>query len=79
MAHLERGYLAALDEGRKSLEEGGIPVGSAIVDEDGNIIGRGHNHRVQTQSIILHVCLLVHTPTLDETEISLPKGRDSSL
>jgi cytosine deaminase len=44
---------AALDEARKGLEEGGIPIGSVLV-LDGNIIGRGHNRRVQDGSVIHH-------------------------
>ncbi|MDR2308403.1 MAG: nucleoside deaminase [Paucimonas sp.] len=44
---------AAIDEARKGLEEGGIPIGSVLVHE-GRIIGRGHNRRVQNGSAILH-------------------------
>ena len=44
---------AALDEARKSRKEGGIPIGSVLVYQ-GNIIGRGHNRRVQNGSPILH-------------------------
>jgi cytosine deaminase len=44
---------AALDEARKGLAEGGIPIGSVLV-LDGKIIGRGHNRRVQKGSAILH-------------------------
>lgn len=44
---------AAIDEARKGLEEGGIPIGSVLV-YDGKIIGRGHNRRVQQGSAILH-------------------------
>jgi cytosine deaminase len=44
---------AAIDEARKGLAEGGIPIGSVIV-HNGNIIGRGHNRRVQRGSAILH-------------------------
>ena len=44
---------AAIDQARKSLAEGGIPIGSVLVYE-GNIIGRGHNCRVQTGSAIDH-------------------------
>jgi len=44
---------AALEEARKSLQEGGIPIGSVLVHE-GRIIGRGHNCRVQTGSPIDH-------------------------
>lgn len=44
---------AAIDEARKGLAEGGIPIGSVLV-HDGKIIGRGHNRRVQQGSAILH-------------------------
>ncbi|QVM89280.1 nucleoside deaminase [Pseudomonas entomophila] len=44
---------AAIDEARKGLEEGGIPIGSVLV-HGGKIIGRGHNRRVQNGSAILH-------------------------
>ena len=44
---------AAIDEARKGLEEGGIPIGSVIVHQ-GQIIGRGHNRRVQKGSSVLH-------------------------
>jgi len=44
---------AAIDEAKKGLAEGGIPIGSVIVHQ-GKIIGRGHNRRVQKQSAILH-------------------------
>jgi cytosine/creatinine deaminase len=44
---------AAIDQARKSLGEGGIPIGSVLVHE-GRIIGRGHNCRVQTGSPIDH-------------------------
>ena len=44
---------AALEQARKSLSEGGIPIGSVLV-HDGRIIGRGHNCRVQTGSPIDH-------------------------
>lgn len=43
----------AIDEARASAAEGGIPIGSVIV-HDGEIIGRGHNRRVQQGSAILH-------------------------
>jgi cytosine deaminase len=44
---------AAIDEARKGLAEGGIPIGSVLV-HNGKIIGRGHNRRVQKGSAILH-------------------------
>lgn len=44
---------AAIEEARKGLAEGGIPIGSVLV-KDGKIIGRGHNQRVQKGSPTLH-------------------------
>ncbi len=44
---------AALEEAKKGLDEGGIPIGSVLV-LDGKIVGRGHNRRVQNGSAILH-------------------------
>ncbi len=44
---------AAIEEARKGLAEGGIPIGSVLV-LDGKIIGRGHNQRVQRGSVIHH-------------------------
>jgi cytosine deaminase len=43
----------AIDEARKGLEAGGIPIGSILVI-DGEIVGRGHNQRVQKGSVVLH-------------------------
>lgn len=44
---------AAVAEARQGLAEGGIPIGSVLVI-DGQIVGRGHNRRVQRGSAILH-------------------------
>ena len=44
---------AAIDEAKKGLSEGGIPIGSVLVYRD-KIIGRGHNRRIQKDSAILH-------------------------
>ena len=44
---------AALSEAELGLAEGGIPIGSVLVLE-GEIVGRGHNRRVQRGSPILH-------------------------
>lgn len=44
---------AAIEEARKGRDEGGIPIGSVLVI-DGEIVGRGHNRRVQQGSAILH-------------------------
>lgn len=44
---------AAIEEARKGLAAGGIPIGSVLV-HNGKIIGRGHNQRVQHGSVIHH-------------------------
>lgn len=44
---------AAIDEAMLGLQEGGIPIGSVLVYK-GQIIGRGHNRRIQNGSPILH-------------------------
>lgn len=44
---------AAIEEAQKGLAAGGIPIGSVLV-LDGQIIGRGHNQRVQQGSVIHH-------------------------
>jgi cytosine/creatinine deaminase len=44
----------ALAEARKGLAEGGIPIGAAIFDESGKLIGAGHNRRVQDGDPSLH-------------------------
>ena len=44
---------AAIEQARTGLAEGGIPIGSVLVI-DGEIVGRGHNRRVQKSSAILH-------------------------
>jgi cytosine/creatinine deaminase len=44
---------AAIGEARAGLAEGGIPIGSVLVI-DSEIVGRGHNRRVQKGSAILH-------------------------
>lgn len=52
MSHTEF-MKAAIEEAKKGLEEGGIPIGSVLVIDD-KIVGRGHNRRVQNGSAILH-------------------------
>ena len=47
------GMQAAINEARAGEVEGGIPIGSAL-EIDGEIVGRGHNRRVQKGSAILH-------------------------
>src|SRR5512146_1087104 len=44
---------AAVEEAKKGLTKGGIPIGSVLVI-DGKIVGRGHNQRIQQGSVIRH-------------------------
>jgi len=37
----------ALEEARRGMAEGGIPIGAALFDPSGRLLGRGHNRRVQ--------------------------------
>ncbi|MFW9964529.1 MAG: nucleoside deaminase [Candidatus Sifarchaeia archaeon] len=43
----------AIEEAKKGLSEGGIPIGSVLVIDD-KIVGRGHNQRRQKGSAVLH-------------------------
>jgi len=44
----------AIDEAKIGLAEGGIPIGAALFDADGNLLGRGHNRRVQENDPSIH-------------------------
>jgi cytosine/creatinine deaminase len=44
----------AMAEARKGLADGGIPIGAAIFDEQGTLVGSGHNRRVQNDDPSLH-------------------------
>ena len=44
---------AAIEEAKQGLAEGGIPIGSVLVI-NGQIVGRGHNQRIQKGSPVLH-------------------------
>ena len=44
----------AYEQAVKSLYEGGIPIGSALVTQDGRIVAKGHNMRVQAQDTTAH-------------------------
>ena len=44
----------ALAEARKGLTEGGIPIGAAIFEADGKLVGAGHNRRIQNGDPSLH-------------------------
>ncbi|EMF13704.1 cytosine deaminase [Sphaerulina musiva SO2202] len=54
MSANDAGFIAALEEAKKSFAEGGVPIGACLVAADGKILGRGHNMRVQKSSAILH-------------------------
>ena len=44
----------AIAEARQSLAEGGIPIGAALFNRQGVLLGRGHNRRVQEQDPSVH-------------------------
>jgi len=44
----------AVEEAKIGLEEGGIPIGAALFDNQGNLLGRGHNRRVQEGDPSVH-------------------------
>lgn len=44
----------ALEEARQGLAEGGIPIGAALFDGEGRLLGRGHNRRVQEDDPSVH-------------------------
>lgn len=44
----------AIEEARQGLAEGGIPIGAALFDENGNLLGRGHNRRIQEDDPSIH-------------------------
>ena len=44
----------AIEEASQGLGEGGIPIGAALFDTDGNLLGRGHNRRIQENDPSIH-------------------------
>jgi cytosine deaminase len=50
----EQMLAVAIEEARQGLAEGGIPIGAALFDLDGNLLGRGHNRRVQENDPSIH-------------------------
>jgi cytosine deaminase len=44
----------AIEEARQGLAEGGIPIGAALFDRAGKLLGRGHNRRVQEGDPSVH-------------------------
>lgn len=51
--HMDRFLEAAIEEARKGQSAGGVPIGSVLVIDD-QIVGRGHNQRIQKGSSVLH-------------------------
>jgi creatinine deaminase len=64
----KRMLAVALDEARLGRAEGGIPVGAALFTQDGTLISRGHNRRVQEGDPSIH----------GETDAFRRAGRQSS-
>ncbi|MFK7949392.1 MAG: nucleoside deaminase [Saprospiraceae bacterium] len=50
---MDKYFKEAINQAKKGLSEGGIPIGSVIVYND-KILGKGYNRRVQKGSVILH-------------------------
>ncbi|HCM26885.1 MAG TPA: tRNA-specific adenosine deaminase [Treponema sp.] len=44
----------ALEEARIGLAEGGVPIGAALFDGEGRLLGRGHNRRIQDDDPSMH-------------------------
>ena len=44
----------AIDEAKIGLDEGGIPIGAALFDSDGKLLGKGHNRRIQENDPSIH-------------------------
>ncbi|MFC7428274.1 nucleoside deaminase [Nocardia tengchongensis] len=54
MINAEQLLATAYDEAQLGLREGGIPIGAALFDSAGNLLGRGHNRRVQHDDPSVH-------------------------
>jgi len=50
----ERMLATALNEARQGLAEGGIPIGAALFTREGELLGSGHNRRVQENDASIH-------------------------
>lgn len=44
----------AINEARQGLAEGGIPIGAALFNKDGELLGAGHNRRIQENDPSVH-------------------------
>ncbi len=54
MIDAQKLLVTAFEEAQLGLAEGGIPIGAALFDTDGQLLGRGHNRRVQAGDPSLH-------------------------
>jgi creatinine deaminase len=54
MADYEQMLEVALEEARAGRAEGGVPIGAALFHQDGTLLGRGHNRRVQDGDPSVH-------------------------
>jgi len=64
----------AIEEARKGLREGGLPIGSVLADRAGRIVARGHNLRVQSGDPTAHaetVCIRNAGRRRDWAELTL--------
>jgi cytosine/creatinine deaminase len=64
----------ALEEAKKGLREGGLPIGSVLADSAGRIVARGHNQRVQSGDPTAHaetVCIRNAGRRRDWAELTL--------
>jgi cytosine deaminase len=52
--NFERMLEVAIEEARQGLAEGGIPIGAALFDSQGGLLGRGHNRRIQENDPSIH-------------------------
>jgi len=52
--NLEELLQVAIEEAQQGSSEGGIPIGAALFDANGNLLGRGHNRRVQQGDPSMH-------------------------
>ena len=54
LANYQQMLKIAIDEARQGLAEGGIPIGAALFDRQGDLLGRGHNRRIQENDPSIH-------------------------
>ena len=60
---------AALEEARAGAAEGGIPIGAALADVQGNLVATGRNRRVQDRAVVMHAeinCLYIAGKTVSD-------------